>query len=197
MRLWIHAQISLCFCVGPRRVEQLQVVNVSSSQVWLSWLVQAARHAAASRVHVSLLPSDGSEARTAVLNTSTTEYTFRSGFAFCFKRTQITHHFHLLCRPPALVVSTKCAALWMALGNIPYIHQGALFNHSYKVRVFTVVHFCISLPSSLLPGQTYTVDVLTQSGIRPDEFPSTSHSAGPLQFWTSRLHHLVAVSIRD
>uniref|UniRef100_A0AAQ5XT91 Sushi, nidogen and EGF-like domain-containing protein 1 n=1 Tax=Amphiprion ocellaris TaxID=80972 RepID=A0AAQ5XT91_AMPOC len=47
----------------PRRVEQLQVVNVSSSQVWLTWLVQAARHAAVSRVHVSLLPSDGSEAR--------------------------------------------------------------------------------------------------------------------------------------
>ncbi|XP_010768139.1 sushi, nidogen and EGF-like domain-containing protein 1 [Notothenia coriiceps] len=33
----------------------------------------------------------------------------------------------------------------------------------------------------------YTVDVLTQSGIRPDEFPSTSHSAGPLQFWTRPL----------
>uniref|UniRef100_A0A8D2ZIQ1 Sushi, nidogen and EGF-like domains 1 n=1 Tax=Scophthalmus maximus TaxID=52904 RepID=A0A8D2ZIQ1_SCOMX len=101
----------------PRRVEQLQVVNVSSSQVWLSWLVQAARHAAVSRVHVSLLPSDGTEARTAVLNTSTAEYTF----------------------------------------------------------------------SSLLPGQMYTVDVLTQSGIRPDEFPSTSHSAGPLAFWTRPL----------
>nr|XP_043900380.1 sushi, nidogen and EGF-like domain-containing protein 1 isoform X1 [Solea senegalensis] len=101
----------------PRRVEELQVVNASSSQVWLSWLVQAARHAAVSRVHVSLLPSDGSEARTAVLNTSTTEYSF----------------------------------------------------------------------SSLLPGQMYTVDVLTQSGVRPDEFPSTSHSAGPLQFWTRPL----------
>ncbi|XP_029938701.1 sushi, nidogen and EGF-like domain-containing protein 1 isoform X2 [Salarias fasciatus] len=101
----------------PRRVEQLQVVNASSSQVWLSWLVQAARHAAVSRVLVSLVPSDGSEARTAVLNTSTTEHTF----------------------------------------------------------------------SSLLPGQMYTVDVLSQSGVRPDEFPSTSHSAGPLQFWTRPL----------
>ncbi|KAE8294410.1 Sushi, nidogen and EGF-like domain-containing protein 1 [Larimichthys crocea] len=101
----------------PRRVEQLQVINVTSSQVWLSWLVQAARHAAVSRVHLSLLPSDGSEARTVVLNTSTTEHTF----------------------------------------------------------------------SSLLPGQMYTVDVVTQSGIRSDEFPSTSHSAGPLQFWTRPL----------
>ncbi|XP_055363642.1 sushi, nidogen and EGF-like domain-containing protein 1 isoform X2 [Betta splendens] len=101
----------------PWRVEELQVVNVSSSQVWLSWLVQAARHAAVSRVLVSLLPSDWSEARTVVLNTSTTAYTF----------------------------------------------------------------------SSLLAGQMYTVDVLTQSGIRPDEFPSTSHSAGPLQFWTRPL----------
>uniref|UniRef100_A0A8C4HVR7 Sushi, nidogen and EGF-like domain-containing protein 1 n=1 Tax=Dicentrarchus labrax TaxID=13489 RepID=A0A8C4HVR7_DICLA len=100
----------------PRRVEQLQVVNVSSSQVWLSWLVQAARHAAVSRVRVSLLPSDGSEARTC--------------------------------------------------------------------NVFVCLfHFL----SSLLPGQMYTVDVLTQSGIRPDEFPSTSHSAGPLQFWTRPL----------
>ncbi|XP_034035125.1 sushi, nidogen and EGF-like domain-containing protein 1 [Thalassophryne amazonica] len=101
----------------PRQVEQLEVVNVSSSQVWLRWLVQAARHAAVSRVHVSLLPSDGSKARTVILNTSTTEHTF----------------------------------------------------------------------SSLLPGHMYTVDALTQSGIGPDEFPSTSHSAGPLQFWTRPL----------
>uniref|UniRef100_I3KT48 Sushi, nidogen and EGF like domains 1 n=1 Tax=Oreochromis niloticus TaxID=8128 RepID=I3KT48_ORENI len=101
----------------PQPAEQLQVVNVSSSQVWLQWLVEAARHAAISRVHVSLLPSDGREGRTAVLNTSTTEYTF----------------------------------------------------------------------SSLQPGQMYTVDVLTQSGIRPDEFPSMSHSAGPLSFWTRPL----------
>ncbi|XP_029988085.1 sushi, nidogen and EGF-like domain-containing protein 1 isoform X2 [Sphaeramia orbicularis] len=101
----------------PRRVEQLQVVNVSSSQVWLRWMVQAARHAAVSRVRVSLLPSGGSDAHTAVLNASATEYTF----------------------------------------------------------------------SSLLPGQMYAVDVLTQSGIRPDEFPSTSHSAGPLTFWTRPL----------
>ncbi|XP_020488730.2 sushi, nidogen and EGF-like domain-containing protein 1 isoform X1 [Labrus bergylta] len=101
----------------PPRVEQLQVLNVSSSQVWLSWLLQAAGHEEVSRVHVSLLPSDGSKARTDVLNTSTTEHTF----------------------------------------------------------------------SSLHPGQMYTVDVVTQSGIRPDEFPSTSHSAGPLQFWTRPL----------
>ncbi|XP_024857944.1 sushi, nidogen and EGF-like domain-containing protein 1 isoform X2 [Kryptolebias marmoratus] len=98
----------------PQRVEQLQVVNVSSSQVWLSWLVQAAHHATVSRVHVSLVPSDGSKTQTAALNTSTAEYTF----------------------------------------------------------------------SSLQAGQMYTVHVLTQSGIRPDEFPSTSHSAGPLPFWT-------------
>ncbi|XP_067085594.1 sushi, nidogen and EGF-like domain-containing protein 1 [Osmerus mordax] len=101
----------------PRRVEQLQAVNVSSSQVWLRWLVQAAHHAAVSQVRVSLVPPGGSGARTALLNTSTTEYTF----------------------------------------------------------------------SSLLPGQLYSVDVLTQSGVRPDEFPSTSHSAGPLQVWTRPL----------
>lgn len=69
---------SLCICVaGPPPVEQLQVLNVSSSQVWLSWLIQASHHAAINRVHVSLSPLDGSEARSAVLNTSTSQYTFR------------------------------------------------------------------------------------------------------------------------
>ncbi|XP_076009719.1 sushi, nidogen and EGF-like domain-containing protein 1 [Genypterus blacodes] len=101
----------------PRRVEQLQLLNVSSTQVWLHWLVQAARLAAVSQVRVSLMPSDGTGVRTALLNASTTEHSF----------------------------------------------------------------------SSLLPGQRYTVDVLSQSGIRPDEFPSTSHSAGPVQFWTRPL----------
>lgn len=86
-----------CFSVaGPRRVEQLQVVNVSSSQVWLSWLVQAARHAAVSRVHVSLLPSDGGKARTAVLNSSTTEHSFR-----CSAHTH-THTFPLSPRSGSL-----------------------------------------------------------------------------------------------
>ncbi|KAM6963106.1 sushi, nidogen and EGF-like domain-containing protein 1 [Aplochiton taeniatus] len=101
----------------PRRVDQLQVVNVTSSQVWLRWLVQADRHMAVSQVRLSLVPSDGGDARTALLNTSTTEYAF----------------------------------------------------------------------SSLLPGQAYTVDVWTQSGVRPDDFPATSHSAGPLSFWTRPL----------
>uniref|UniRef100_A0A4W5KRE2 Fibronectin type-III domain-containing protein n=1 Tax=Hucho hucho TaxID=62062 RepID=A0A4W5KRE2_9TELE len=117
----LSLSLSVCVCVrlsvslsGPRRVDQLQVVNVSSSQIWLRWLVQAAHHAAVSQVRLSLVPSDGSGARTALVNTSTMEYAF----------------------------------------------------------------------SSLLPGQMYTVDVLTQSGIRPDESPSTSHSAGPLQVWT-------------
>ncbi|KAJ7993401.1 hypothetical protein DPEC_G00272060 [Dallia pectoralis] len=101
----------------PLRVDQLRVVNVSSSQVWLRWLVQAARHAAVSQVRLSLVPLDGSGARTALVNTSTTEYAF----------------------------------------------------------------------SSLFPGQMYTLDVLTQSGIRSDELPSTSYSAGPLNVWTRPL----------
>nr|XP_023999788.1 sushi, nidogen and EGF-like domain-containing protein 1 [Salvelinus alpinus] len=63
----------------PRRVDQLQVVNVSSSQVWLRWLVQAARHAAVSQVRLSLVSSDGSGARTALVNASTMEYAFRYG----------------------------------------------------------------------------------------------------------------------
>uniref|UniRef100_A0A8C7GN26 Sushi, nidogen and EGF-like domains 1 n=1 Tax=Oncorhynchus kisutch TaxID=8019 RepID=A0A8C7GN26_ONCKI len=103
----------------PRRVDQLQVVNVSSSQVWLRWLVQAARHATVSQVRLSL--------------NSFILFVMLHDWDFC------------LC-----------------------------------VSVF--------LPfSSLLPGQMYTVDVLTQSGIRPDESPSTSHSAGPLQVWTRPL----------
>lgn len=54
------------------------MANVSTSQVWLRWLIQAARHAAVSQVLVSLLPSgNDSEAHTAVLNANTTEYTFR------------------------------------------------------------------------------------------------------------------------
>ncbi|XP_016089591.1 sushi, nidogen and EGF-like domain-containing protein 1 [Sinocyclocheilus grahami] len=101
----------------PHKVEQLEVVNVSSSQVWLRWLVHVGRHAAVSQVRVSLVPADGSGPRTAVLNSSVTEYTF----------------------------------------------------------------------STLLPGQMYTVDVVTQSGLRPEDLPSTSQSAGPLHFWTRPL----------
>ncbi|XP_060723740.1 sushi, nidogen and EGF-like domain-containing protein 1 isoform X1 [Tachysurus vachellii] len=101
----------------PRKVDQLQVVNVSSSQVWLQWLMQAGWHAAVDLVRVSLVPSDGGGSRTAVLNATVTEYSF----------------------------------------------------------------------SSLLPGQMYTADVLTQSGLRSEDLPSTSHSSGPLHFWTKPL----------
>uniref|UniRef100_A0A672SV00 Sushi, nidogen and EGF like domains 1 n=1 Tax=Sinocyclocheilus grahami TaxID=75366 RepID=A0A672SV00_SINGR len=90
----------------PRKVEQLEVVNVSSSQVWLRWLVHVGRHAAISQVRVSLVPADGSGPRTAV---------------------------------------------------------------------------------TLLPGQMYTVDVVTQTGLRPEDLPSSSKSAGPLHFWTRPL----------
>uniref|UniRef100_A0A8C2B612 Sushi, nidogen and EGF-like domains 1 n=1 Tax=Cyprinus carpio TaxID=7962 RepID=A0A8C2B612_CYPCA len=101
----------------PRKVEQLEVVDVSSSQVWLRWLVHVGRHVAVSQVRVSLVPADGSGPRTAVLNSNVTEYSF----------------------------------------------------------------------STLLPGQMYTVDVVTQSGLRPEDLPSTSKSAGPLHFWTRPL----------
>ncbi|KAJ3599858.1 hypothetical protein NHX12_033812 [Muraenolepis orangiensis] len=102
----------------PRPVEQLEVVNVSSTQVWLRWLVQAARHAALSQLRVSLLPSDAAGgARTALLNGSVSDVSF----------------------------------------------------------------------SSLLPGQMYTVEVLTQSGVGAEEFPSTSRPAGPLHIWTRPL----------
>lgn len=68
----------LCSVLGPRKVEQLEVVNVSSSQVWLHWLVQVNRHTAVSQVRVSLVPADGGRPRTAILNSNVTEYTFRS-----------------------------------------------------------------------------------------------------------------------
>ncbi|KAK1796779.1 hypothetical protein P4O66_009793, partial [Electrophorus voltai] len=117
----------------PRKVEQLQMVNISSSQVWLRWLVPGGQNAGVSLARVSLVPSDGSVPRTAVLDASVTEYTF----------------------------------------------------------------------SSLIPGQMYTVDVLTQSGVRPDDLPSTSHSAGLLHFWTRplppqnlSLSHVTATSAR-
>uniref|UniRef100_A0AAY5EGM2 Sushi, nidogen and EGF-like domain-containing protein 1 n=1 Tax=Electrophorus electricus TaxID=8005 RepID=A0AAY5EGM2_ELEEL len=117
----------------PRKVEQLQMVNISSSQVWLHWLVPGGQNAGVSLARVSLVPSDGSVPRTAVLDASVTEYTF----------------------------------------------------------------------SSLIPGQMYTVDVLTQSGVRPDDLPSTSHSAGLLHFWTRplppqnlSLSHVTATSAR-
>ncbi|XP_056460177.1 sushi, nidogen and EGF-like domain-containing protein 1 [Gadus chalcogrammus] len=101
----------------PLAVEQLAVVNVSSTAVWLSWLVQAARHAAATQLRLSLVPADGGGARTALLNGSATQFSF----------------------------------------------------------------------SSLLPGQMYTLEVLTQSGVRAEEFPSTSRPAGPLHIWTRPL----------
>ncbi|KAL2090413.1 hypothetical protein ACEWY4_015101 [Coilia grayii] len=101
----------------PRRVEQLQVTNVSSSQVWLRWLLRAAHHASVSQVRLSLTPSDGTATRTATLNASVTDYAF----------------------------------------------------------------------SSLLPGQMYTLDAVTQSGLRPEELPSTSHLAGPVLVWTRPL----------
>ncbi|XP_077390200.1 uncharacterized protein sned1 isoform X5 [Festucalex cinctus] len=103
----------------PRRVEHLQVMNVSSSEVWLSWSLnlKTTRHAPVSRIRVTLMSEDGGQAHTALLNATTTEHVF----------------------------------------------------------------------SSLLPAHMYTVDVLTQSGLRPDEFPSTSRSAGPLRFWTRPL----------
>lgn len=83
MVLPLHCQrewkLSLVSCAsGPRKVEQLQLVNVSSSQVWIQWLVKAGWHAAVNLVRVSLVPSDGSGTRTAVLNASVTEYSFRS-----------------------------------------------------------------------------------------------------------------------
>ncbi|XP_072771226.1 sushi, nidogen and EGF-like domain-containing protein 1 [Nerophis lumbriciformis] len=96
----------------PRRAELLQVVNVSSSQVRVRWMVKSTRH---SRTLLTLSLSDGSQHHSALLNSTTTDYTF----------------------------------------------------------------------SSLLPAHMYSVDVLTQSGL--DDFPSTSHPAGPLHFWTRPL----------
>ncbi|XP_066565247.1 sushi, nidogen and EGF-like domain-containing protein 1 [Amia ocellicauda] len=62
----------------PRRAEQFRVANVSSSQVWLQWGLPPTWHSAVSQVRVSLTPSDGTGPRTALLNTSATQYSFSS-----------------------------------------------------------------------------------------------------------------------
>jgi len=83
-----------------------------------------------------------------------------------------------------------------------YSHERALFNLCLMLSAVLrgwwgqVSFVCCSaifslFSSSLLPGLMYTVDVLTQSGVGPDEFPSTSHSAGPLRFWTSKSHVII------
>lgn len=100
-------------------------------------------------------------------------------------------------RSAAIFVSTKrrcwSTAPWIAFDNILSTTR---CHHFLTVSwmVIGVVPFftSFSVSSSLHPGQMYTVDVVTQSGIRPDEFPSTSHSAGPLQFWTSTFHRIIS-----
>ncbi|TRZ01643.1 hypothetical protein DNTS_012302 [Danionella cerebrum] len=49
----------------------------------------------------------------------------------------------------------------------------------------------------------YTVDIITQSGLHPEDLPSTSKSAGPLHFWTRplppqnlSLSHITSTSAR-
>ena len=77
----MRVHVSTGCAAGPLAVEQLAVVNVSSTAVWLSWLVQAARHAAATQLRLSLVPADGGGARTALLNGSATQFSFRSAAA--------------------------------------------------------------------------------------------------------------------
>ncbi|XP_058846070.1 sushi, nidogen and EGF-like domain-containing protein 1 isoform X3 [Acipenser ruthenus] len=40
---------------------------------------------------------------------------------------------------------------------------------------------------SLLPGEMYTVDIVTQSGLKPEELPTVSQSVGPIRLWTRPL----------
>lgn len=90
-------------------MEQLEIVNVSSFQVWLQWLVHVGRHAAISQVRVSLVPADGSGPRTAVLNSSVTEYTFRSVMTKKEKtqvQLQITSHAN--CTARLKLVAPSC-----------------------------------------------------------------------------------------
>lgn len=119
----------MCVSVpGPRRVEQLQVLNVSSSQVWLRWLVQAARHAAVSQVRVSLMPSDGSGARTALLNASTTEHSFRSGSALCFQRPPVLQNLPLkriLQRQFVKNLHFEC----LSFGSCVHVHLATTRGH--------------------------------------------------------------------
>lgn len=76
----MHESELVCVCVsGPRRAEQLQVVNITSSQVCVRWQVKAARHTTVSLLRVSVVPGDGSGGHSVLLNANATEHTFRSG----------------------------------------------------------------------------------------------------------------------
>uniref|UniRef100_A0A8C2D1U9 Sushi, nidogen and EGF-like domains 1 n=1 Tax=Cyprinus carpio TaxID=7962 RepID=A0A8C2D1U9_CYPCA len=59
-------------------------------------------------------------------------------------------------------------------------------SHPVSLAQWFPILLCVT-HSTLLPGQMYTVDVVTQSGLRPEDLPSTSKSAGPLHFWTRPL----------
>lgn len=77
---FVHANCSVSVHnEGPQRVEHLQVLNVSSSEVWLSWSlnIKTTRHAPVSRIRVTLTPEDGGQAHTVLLNANTSEHAFR------------------------------------------------------------------------------------------------------------------------
>uniref|UniRef100_UPI001EAEE092 sushi, nidogen and EGF-like domain-containing protein 1 n=1 Tax=Oncorhynchus gorbuscha TaxID=8017 RepID=UPI001EAEE092 len=164
----------------PRRVDQLQVVNITSSQVWLRWLLQAAHHAAVSQVRLSLVPLRRQWISPALVLPSTTDgisrYGNRPG-----PSTSTTEYAFRVWEPPWSTPAPRVRIPGMRNRPGQHQHHGCAFRYGNRL-VNTSTTECAF--SSLLPGQMYTVDVLTQSGIRPDESPSTSHSAGPLQVWT-------------
>ncbi|KAA0713117.1 Sushi, nidogen and EGF-like domain-containing protein 1 [Triplophysa tibetana] len=229
----------------PRKVEHLEVVNVSSSQVWLRWLVQVKRHTAVHQVRVSLVPENGGRPRTATLNSNVSEYTFR----IWTNRYNFTHcEFHRSYFSQFSDISLNSPDDYLRL----YFCQDGHFLESYVEDFLDQINrvswndamlntcFRMGRPSPhagseeflsrrpyvtlrgnrqpySLPGlltlnlfqsmecsvdrrwssgkfprvcgvsQMYTIDVVTQSGLHPEDLPSTSKSAGPLHFWTRPL----------
>ncbi|KAG2462125.1 SNED1 protein, partial [Polypterus senegalus] len=101
----------------PHKVEEFLVTNVSTSRVWMKWVLRQSKHSIVDGFRISLKSAKSMEEISVLLNASIKEH------------------------------------------NI----------------------------GSLVPGQMYTMDIVTQSGLKPEQLPTVSQSAGPIRLWTKPL----------
>ncbi|XP_028650648.1 sushi, nidogen and EGF-like domain-containing protein 1 isoform X1 [Erpetoichthys calabaricus] len=101
----------------PHKVEEFLVTNVSTSRVWMKWVLRQSKHSIADGFQISLKSAKSTEETSVLLNSSIKEHSI----------------------------------------------------------------------GSLVPGQMYTVDIVTQSGLKPEQLPTVSQSAGPIRLWTRPL----------
>uniref|UniRef100_A0AAQ5Y1A3 Sushi, nidogen and EGF-like domain-containing protein 1 n=1 Tax=Amphiprion ocellaris TaxID=80972 RepID=A0AAQ5Y1A3_AMPOC len=145
----------------------LHVLRVEESEVELRWDEPEPSHSLISMFAVTYAPLGHSNPRTDYLD-----------------RQQSTHVMRGLV--PGLLYNISTVSIKLKTNSNDTSQPATALirtsEHPLYCSTLNIIHIF-----SLLPGQMYTVDVLTQSGIRADEFPSTSHSAGPLQFWTRPL----------